>query len=120
MCRYWLVFFRRVSLIFPACSLQALANAAEFASSAEFAASAAANSAVVPGIAATAAPQFLRFGDGSPVPLEPLLAARCIADEDGVTIEWQAGDVALLDNFTVMHARRAFEGPRKLFAAFVV
>ncbi|MEL7517687.1 MAG: TauD/TfdA family dioxygenase, partial [Pseudomonadota bacterium] len=32
---------------------------------------------------------------------------------------WQPGDVALVDNFTVMHGRRPFEGKRRVLASLV-
>ena len=97
--------------------MQALANAVEFASAGPTAAAPQAAAGAVP--AAFADPAYLRFGDGSPVPLEPLVAARRLLDETGVTIDWQAGDIGLLDNFLVMHARRAYEGPRKVYASLV-
>ena len=34
-------------------------------------------------------------------------------------IPWQSGDVAVLDNFLVMHGRRPFEGKRAVLASLV-
>ena len=34
-----------------------------------------------------------------------------------VAFPWRAGDVLLLDNRTVMHSRRPFEGPRRILAS---
>ncbi len=51
--------------------------------------------------------------------MEPLNFAFAECEREAVNIEWKKGDVALLDNRLVMHARRAFEGPRKVFASLV-
>ena len=32
---------------------------------------------------------------------------------------WQTGDVALVDNYLVMHGRRPFEGERRILASLV-
>ena len=64
----------------------------------------------------------LSFGDGSEVSLEILLEARAICEKHAVNLQWQDGDVALLDNYIVMHARRIWNGPlgsRKLLASLV-
>lgn len=81
---------------------QYLANAREFAAG-----------------GAAALEDFLTFGDGSHVPTEPLEFADRVCAETAVELQWQAGDVALLDNMLVMHARRAFEGPRRVLASLV-
>ena len=44
------------------------------------------------------------------------------ADALGVDLPWEDGDVALLDNYLVMHARRLWDdehGPRKVLASLV-
>jgi alpha-ketoglutarate-dependent taurine dioxygenase len=61
----------------------------------------------------------LTFGDGSPVPMKQLHFIKEFTDKQAVDICWEKGDVALLDNFLVMHARREFEGPRKVLASLV-
>ena len=63
--------------------------------------------------------QYLCFGDGSRVPTEPLEFANAVCNETAVELDWRAGNVALLDNFLVMHARRAYEGPRRVLASLV-
>ena len=65
------------------------------------------------------APSFVTFGDGSPVPLAPLLAAQAACEAASVDIQWRAGDVGLLDNMLVLHARRGYEGPRRVLASLV-
>lgn len=47
------------------------------------------------------------------------MEAKDLCEANAVEIEWQQGDVALLDNYLVMHARRPFEGPRKVLASLV-
>ena len=51
--------------------------------------------------------------------LDPVFMGDCqrIMEEICVAIPWQKGDVMLLDNRTVMHSRRTFEGPRRILAA---
>jgi len=44
-------------------------------------------------------------------------AAVRVMDEACVTFPWRAGDVLLLDNRTVMHSRRPFEGQRRILAS---
>ncbi|MEL6485978.1 MAG: TauD/TfdA family dioxygenase, partial [Pseudomonadota bacterium] len=41
------------------------------------------------------------------------------AEELTVDCTWQAGDVALVDNYTVMHGRRPFEGKRRVLASLI-
>eukprot|EP00729_Bicosta_minor_P009710 gene9710-23752_t len=64
----------------------------------------------------------LSFGDGSEISVEILEKARRFCEENAVNLQWQSGDIALLDNFLVMHARRYWNGPagtRKLLASLV-
>ena len=85
---------------------QALANAKEFDAAAS----------TGPG---DVAPPLLCFGDGTPVPMEPLRCAAAVGEARAVDVQWQAGDVLVADNMTVLHARRAFEGPRRVLASLV-
>lgn len=66
--------------------------------------------------------QCCRFADGSSIPLEIMKVAKDICEEVAVNIEWQKGDVALLDNYLVMHARRMWSGEahtRRVLASLV-
>ena len=65
--------------------------------------------------------RFLTLGDGSPADLAALRFAAQVADAHAYDVEWQRGDVALIDNYLVMHARRAWigDGPRKVLASLV-
>lgn len=64
----------------------------------------------------------ISFGDGTQMKLEILLDAKDLCEKHAVNLQWQDGDVALLDNYLVMHARRIWNGPlgsRKLLASLV-
>ncbi|QYJ07040.1 TauD/TfdA family dioxygenase [Qipengyuania flava] len=61
----------------------------------------------------------ITFGDGTPIGPEDMADAIRIADELTYDLAWQAGDVALVDNYMVMHGRRPFEGRRRVLASLV-
>lgn len=61
----------------------------------------------------------ITFGDGSPITAEDMAPAIAIADELTADCQWQPGDVALVDNFLVMHGRRPFEGKRRVLASLI-
>ena len=42
-----------------------------------------------------------------------------IAERHTVDVEWQRGDVALVNNFLVMHGRRHFAGQRRVLASLI-
>ena len=37
-----------------------------------------------------------------------------------MAFKWEKGDVILIDNRTVMHSRRPFEGKRKILASLIM
>mmetsp|Transcript_12565 Transcript_12565/g.12188 ORF Transcript_12565/g.12188 Transcript_12565/m.12188 type:complete len:320 (+) Transcript_12565:88-1047(+) len=59
------------------------------------------------------------LGDGTPVPAVFIKDAVAIMDEICVALPWERGDVLLIDNRTVMHSRRPFQGPRRILASLV-
>lgn len=59
------------------------------------------------------------LGDGTTLDRDAVGSAIRIAEELAFDTPWQAGDVALVDNFVAMHGRRTFEGTRKVLAAMV-
>ncbi len=61
----------------------------------------------------------LTFGDGTPLDRETVMAVAEIAETLTFDLPWQRGDVALVDNFLVMHGRRTFQGTRKVLASLV-
>lgn len=61
----------------------------------------------------------IRFGDDSPISVDSMQHAIDISDRLSFDLAWQAGDVALIDNYLVMHGRRPFEGKRTVLASLV-
>ncbi|KAL2816971.1 taud/tfda taurine catabolism dioxygenase [Aspergillus granulosus] len=57
------------------------------------------------------------YGDGSLIPEEYLHSAVEIIKETRALVSWTKGDVVLLDNHAVQHAREPWTGPRKLLAS---
>ena len=57
------------------------------------------------------------YGDGSTIDEEDLKAATDIAYDLSFDLNWQTGDVALIDNDRVMHGRRPFQGRRSVLAS---
>lgn len=65
------------------------------------------------------ADKSITFGGGEPITAQDMAPAIKAADELTADCAWQPGDVALIDNFTVMHGRRPFEGKRRVLASLV-
>jgi len=61
----------------------------------------------------------ITFGGGTPITQADMAPAIAIADELTYDLNWQAGDVALIDNFAVMHGRRPFKGKRRVLASLI-
>ncbi len=59
------------------------------------------------------------FGDGTPMDADAVRLAAELAEQLAFDVPWQAGDVALVDNFVAMHGRRTFTGVRKVLASLV-
>jgi hypothetical protein len=57
------------------------------------------------------------FGDGSPIDLSALEHIREIVKREMVLVEWQAGDILILDNMLTAHGRMPFKGARKVLLA---
>ena len=62
----------------------------------------------------------ITFGDGSHLDRETVMEVANMAEQLTFDLPWQTGDVALVDNFLVMHGRRTFHGPRKILASLLV
>ena len=58
------------------------------------------------------------FGDGSEIKDEDMQQVTQLAEELTFDLQWQNGDLALVDNFMVMHGRRPFRGQRCVLASF--
>lgn len=59
----------------------------------------------------------ITHGDGSPLDSAGAHLAADLAEQFTFDIPWQAGDVALVDNYSTMHGRRTFTGVRKVLAS---
>jgi alpha-ketoglutarate-dependent taurine dioxygenase len=59
-------------------------------------------------------PRNATFGDGTPIPLADLEAVRAAYRDEMVAFPWQRGDVLLVDNMAVAHARTPYHGERRL------
>lgn len=59
----------------------------------------------------------IRHGDGSKLDADAVNVAVELAEELAYDHQWQAGDMVLLDNTVAMHARRPFQGTRKVLAS---
>jgi len=59
------------------------------------------------------------FGDGTPLDQDAMSVAAELAESLTFEIAWQQGDVALVDNYSVMHGRRPFVGTRRVLASLV-
>ncbi|GLU22302.1 hypothetical protein SLE2022_383900 [Rubroshorea leprosula] len=57
------------------------------------------------------------FGDGKPLPADIIYDCLKILEEESVAIPWRKGDVLLIDNWAVLHARRSFDPPRRVLAS---
>lgn len=64
-------------------------------------------------------PAKIMFGDGSPIADADMAAVAAKAADFTHDLAWRPGDVAILDNYRVMHGRRPFEGRRRVLAALV-
>jgi alpha-ketoglutarate-dependent taurine dioxygenase len=62
-------------------------------------------------------PRNVAYGDGSPIEEEVVQDLSRLYQRLAAVFPWQAGDVVLLDNMAVAHARRPYTGERKILVA---
>ncbi|WP_053213533.1 non-ribosomal peptide synthase/polyketide synthase [Pseudomonas sp. Q12-87] len=62
-------------------------------------------------------PRHVYYGDGTPIEDEVMQRIGQLYEACAVRFDWHKGDVILLDNMLVAHARDPFEGPRKIVVA---
>ena len=62
-------------------------------------------------------PRNVYFGDGTPISDEVVSNIGALYEDLCVESPWEAGDMIVLDNMLVAHARRPFSGERKLLVA---
>lgn len=57
------------------------------------------------------------YGDGTPIEPETIESIRDAYKAERVCFPWQVGDVLLIDNMLVSHAREPYSGPRRIAVA---
>ncbi|MBS0151276.1 MAG: amino acid adenylation domain-containing protein [Nitrospira sp.] len=62
-------------------------------------------------------PRNVYFGDGSPIDDETAAEIGELYERTSVRFPWRNGDLLMLDNMLVAHARSPFTGPRKIVVA---
>lgn len=62
-------------------------------------------------------PRNVYYGDGTPLENAVVEEISAVLTQYAVRFPWQAGDIALLDNMMVAHARDPFKGTRKILVA---
>jgi alpha-ketoglutarate-dependent taurine dioxygenase len=62
-------------------------------------------------------PRNVFFADGQAIPDAMFDEVRAVLEAQTVMFPWQSGDVMMLDNMLVAHARTPFQGPRKVVVA---
>ncbi|WP_405774639.1 TauD/TfdA family dioxygenase [Streptomyces sp. NBC_00859] len=62
-------------------------------------------------------PQSVTFADGSPIPDAYILHIHDRGLEMAVDVDWQQGDLMVIDNVAVGHGRRPFTGDRRVLVA---
>jgi len=66
---------------------------------------------------AEALPRNAYLGDGSAIDVADLAAVRRAFAANSFSFPWHSGDLLLLDNMMLAHARRSFTGPRQVLVA---
>jgi alpha-ketoglutarate-dependent taurine dioxygenase len=62
-------------------------------------------------------PRNTFFADGSEITEEIIAEVRAALAAETVSFPWQPGDVLMLDNMLIAHARTPFSGPRRVIVA---
>lgn len=62
-------------------------------------------------------PQSVTFADGTPIPAEYVTQVRDRSLALAVDVDWQEGDLLVIDNVQVAHGRRPYTGPRRVLVA---
>ena len=62
-------------------------------------------------------PQTVTFADGTPIPADYVRHVREIGWRHAFDVAWAAGDLLLVDNQAVAHARRPYAGERRILVA---
>lgn len=61
-------------------------------------------------------PAHAMYGDGTEIEPEVIQHIRATNWQCTVGFQWRSGDVAVVDNLAVMHARLSFTGKRRILS----
>jgi alpha-ketoglutarate-dependent taurine dioxygenase len=61
--------------------------------------------------------EAIRHGDDSKLDVDAVMKAVEISESLTFNVEWQVGDVVLVDNTIIMHGRQPYKGTRKVLAS---
>lgn len=73
--------------------------------------------ALVAALGADGLPRNAVFGDGEPIPDATIRRILDVLEEKTENIDWQDGDLSIIDNMRWMHGRSPYTGTRKVLAA---
>lgn len=73
--------------------------------------------ALVAALGADGLPRNAVFGDGEPIPDATIERILQVLSQHTENIDWQDGDLSIIDNMRWMHGRSPFTGTRKVLAA---
>jgi alpha-ketoglutarate-dependent taurine dioxygenase len=65
-------------------------------------------------------PRDAFFASGEPIPDELVAHIHRVLERNTINVDWQPGDVLIIDNMRFMHGRRPFGGTRKLHVAMAI
>jgi alpha-ketoglutarate-dependent taurine dioxygenase len=64
-------------------------------------------------------PRNATYGDGEDIRADDLELVRAAFSSAAVDLQWQQGDVVILDNMRFAHGRRAYSGERRVLASLL-
>src|SRR5207253_44043 len=62
-------------------------------------------------------PRHVYFGDGTPIDAKVMAQIGELYQQCAVQFPWSPGDILMVDNMRVAHARNPYVGPRKIVVA---
>jgi alpha-ketoglutarate-dependent taurine dioxygenase len=62
-------------------------------------------------------PRNVYYGDGTPIEDGVMQEILRVYNENSVSFRWQCGDILMVDNMLVAHARNPFKGDRRILVA---
>ncbi|MCT1525796.1 TauD/TfdA family dioxygenase [Sphingobacterium lactis] len=62
-------------------------------------------------------PMYATFGDGTEIPMEYIQEIIKVLDEVTIPVNWEKGDLLIVDNMASLHGRLPYQGNRKILAS---